>query len=171
MNNRLTSPGLRDMQTSEAAARNRVEIAPNQTRFWAAKRKTRFPKRIRINFETCYRKSFPSYRQSASDARPLKRREATMPLRIYRSLQRECHIQAGLTGHKETREVLAKMEREYKVIADWLESRQQAEQQTPSKEQGHFRWRVLRLQEPDRSRQLGCLDRSYRGGRRSSEMP
>jgi hypothetical protein len=54
-----------------------------------------------------------------------------MPHRKYRSLQRECHIQAALTGHKETKEELAKMEREYKVIADWLEARQEAEQQVP----------------------------------------
>jgi hypothetical protein len=57
-----------------------------------------------------------------------------MPHRKYRSLQRECHIQAALTGHKETKEELAKMEREYKVIADWLEARQEAEQQLPTKE-------------------------------------
>jgi hypothetical protein len=57
-----------------------------------------------------------------------------MPHSKYRALQRECHIQAALTGHKEAREELAKMEREYKVMADWLELREQAEQQTPSKE-------------------------------------
>jgi hypothetical protein len=57
-----------------------------------------------------------------------------MPHRKYRALQQECHVQAVLTGHKEIREELAKMEREYKAIADWLESRQQIEQQTPSKE-------------------------------------
>jgi hypothetical protein len=50
----------------------------------------------------------------------------TMPHRKYRSLERECHIQAAITGHKETRAELEKMEREYKAIADWLESHQQA---------------------------------------------
>ena len=57
-----------------------------------------------------------------------------MPDRKYRSLERECHIQAAMTGDKQTREELEKMEREYKVIADWLESRQQADQQAPSEE-------------------------------------
>jgi hypothetical protein len=51
----------------------------------------------------------------------------------YRALQRECQIQAALTEHKEAREELAKMEREYKVMADWLESREKTDQQTPSK--------------------------------------
>jgi len=60
--------------------------------------------------------------------------EATMPHRKYRSLQRECHVQAAITGHQQTREELEKMECEYKAIADWLESRQQAGQQSPSKE-------------------------------------
>ncbi len=57
-----------------------------------------------------------------------------MPHKKYRSLQRDCHNQAVLTGNKESREELEKMEREYKVIADWLESRQREEQQTPPKE-------------------------------------
>ena len=57
-----------------------------------------------------------------------------MPHRTYRSLERECHIQAAITGDKQTREELEKMEREYKIMADWLESRQQAGQQTPSEE-------------------------------------
>jgi hypothetical protein len=48
-----------------------------------------------------------------------------MPHRQYRSLERECHIQAALAGNEKTREELRKMEREYKVIADWLESQQQ----------------------------------------------
>jgi len=55
-----------------------------------------------------------------------------MPHRIYRSLQRECHIQAALTGDKATKEELEKMEREYKSIADRLESRQQTSQPTAS---------------------------------------
>jgi len=50
---------------------------------------------------------------------------ATMPHRKYRALEQECHTQAALTGHKETRAELERMEREYKVIADWLEARQQ----------------------------------------------
>jgi hypothetical protein len=49
-----------------------------------------------------------------------------MPHRKYRSLERECHIQAAITGHKKTRAELEKMEHEYKAIADWLESHQQA---------------------------------------------
>jgi len=49
-----------------------------------------------------------------------------MPHRQYRSLEQECHIQAALAGDKKTKEELEKMEREYKVIADFLESRQQA---------------------------------------------
>lgn len=57
-----------------------------------------------------------------------------MPYRKYRSLERECHIQAAITGDKQTREELEKMEREYKAIADWLESRQQTEEQAPSGE-------------------------------------
>jgi len=59
-----------------------------------------------------------------------------MPHRIYRSLQRECHIQAALTEDKATKEELEKMEREYKSIADRLESRHQTSQQTASEEQG-----------------------------------
>jgi hypothetical protein len=57
-----------------------------------------------------------------------------MPHREFRSLQRQCLIQAGLTGHKEAREVLLEMEREYKAIADRLEARKQAEEQKPSQE-------------------------------------
>jgi hypothetical protein len=57
-----------------------------------------------------------------------------MPHRKYRALERECHFQAAITGHKETREELEKMEREYKAIADWLEARQRADQQPPSRE-------------------------------------
>jgi len=55
-----------------------------------------------------------------------------MPHRKYRALERECHLQAAITGHKETREELEKMEREYKALADWLETHQQAGQQTIS---------------------------------------
>ena len=55
-----------------------------------------------------------------------------MPHRKYRALERECHLQAAMTGHKEARQELEKMEREYKVLADWLEARQQADQQPPS---------------------------------------
>ena len=55
-----------------------------------------------------------------------------MPHRKYRTLQRECHIQAAITGHKEAKEELEKMEREYRVIADWLESRRQIDEQVPS---------------------------------------
>lgn len=57
-----------------------------------------------------------------------------MPHRIHRSLQRECHIQAALTGDKATKEELEKMEREYKAIADWLEARQRADQPRASRE-------------------------------------
>jgi hypothetical protein len=52
-----------------------------------------------------------------------------MPHRNYRALERECRVQAAITGHKKTKEELEKMEREYKVIADWLEQHQQADQQ------------------------------------------
>lgn len=47
--------------------------------------------------------------------------EVIMPHRMYRALERECQVQAAFTLHKETREALEKMQREYKVIADWLE--------------------------------------------------
>jgi len=57
-----------------------------------------------------------------------------MPHRKYRALERECHHQAAITGHKEAREVLEKMEREYKAIADWLEARQRADQPRASRE-------------------------------------
>lgn len=57
-----------------------------------------------------------------------------MPHRKYRALERECHLQAAITGHKEAREELGKMEREYKVIADWLEARQGTHQQPPSED-------------------------------------
>jgi hypothetical protein len=57
----------------------------------------------------------------------------TMPHRKYRSLEQECHLQAALTTHEKAREELEKMEREYKVIADWLEARQPTGQQAPSK--------------------------------------
>jgi hypothetical protein len=53
--------------------------------------------------------------------------------RSYRSLERECHTQAALTGHEKTRQELRKMELEYKAIADWLE-RLQANEQAPSQE-------------------------------------
>ena len=56
-----------------------------------------------------------------------------MPHRKYRTLERECRIQAAITSDKKTREELVKMEREYKVIADWLELRQQTNQQAPPK--------------------------------------
>jgi len=49
-------------------------------------------------------------------------------------LERECHLQAAITGHKEAREALEEMEREYKVIADWLEARQRADQPPASRE-------------------------------------
>jgi hypothetical protein len=49
-----------------------------------------------------------------------------MPHREYRSLERACQTQAGLTWDKATKEELEKMEREYKAIADWLEARRQA---------------------------------------------
>jgi hypothetical protein len=53
-----------------------------------------------------------------------------MPHRKYRALQEECHRQAAITGHEETKAVLEGLEREYKVIADWLESRQQDRQRS-----------------------------------------
>ncbi|MCC8979234.1 hypothetical protein [Bradyrhizobium acaciae] len=55
-----------------------------------------------------------------------------MPHRMYRALERECHLQAAITGHQEAKEELEKMEREYKVLADWLEAGQRADQQPPS---------------------------------------
>jgi hypothetical protein len=57
--------------------------------------------------------------------------EVTMPHRVYRALERDCQVQAAFTQHKETREELKKMQREYKVIADWLE-RQLSEADRPS---------------------------------------
>jgi len=57
-----------------------------------------------------------------------------MPHRKYRALERECHLQAAITGHKQAREELEKMEREYKVLADWLEARQRADQRQPSED-------------------------------------
>lgn len=56
-----------------------------------------------------------------------------MPHRKYRALERDCRLQAAITGHRETRDELEKMEREYKALADWLEARQQADQQPPSR--------------------------------------
>ena len=57
-----------------------------------------------------------------------------MPHRKYRALERECRIQAAITANKKTKEELKKMEREYEVIADWAESREQADQQAPPEE-------------------------------------
>jgi len=57
-----------------------------------------------------------------------------MPHHKYRALERECRLQASITGHKQTKEELEKMEREYKVIADWLEERQKTDEPSPSKE-------------------------------------
>jgi hypothetical protein len=57
-----------------------------------------------------------------------------MPHRKYRSLERQCRIQAAITGHKETKQELEKMEREYKVIADWLEAHPPAAQENRSEE-------------------------------------
>ena len=54
-----------------------------------------------------------------------------MPHRTYRTLARECRIQAAITSDEKTREELVKMEREYRIVADWLELRQQTEQQAP----------------------------------------
>lgn len=55
-----------------------------------------------------------------------------MPPCMYRALERECRLQAAITSHKETRAELEKMEREYKVLADWLEARLQADHQPTS---------------------------------------
>jgi hypothetical protein len=52
--------------------------------------------------------------------------------RKYRSLERQCHIQLALTGHKEARQELEKMEREYRLLAEWLERQLPAEQTPPS---------------------------------------
>lgn len=57
-----------------------------------------------------------------------------MPHRKYRTLERDCRLQAAITGHKETREELEKMAREYKALADGLEARQRVDQQPPSGE-------------------------------------
>jgi len=57
-----------------------------------------------------------------------------MPHRKYRALERQCHLQAAITEHKGAKEELEKMEREYKAIADWLESRQPADQPLPFRE-------------------------------------
>lgn len=56
-----------------------------------------------------------------------------MPHRKYRTLARECRIQAAITSHEKTREELEKMEREYKTAADWLERRQTDQQAPPEK--------------------------------------
>lgn len=45
--------------------------------------------------------------------------------RKYRLLERECQIQAALTGHENTRQELKKMAQEYRILAVWLERRQQ----------------------------------------------
>jgi hypothetical protein len=50
---------------------------------------------------------------------------------MYRALERDCQVQAAFTGHKETREELEKMQREYKVIADWLERQLPAADRPP----------------------------------------
>jgi len=57
-----------------------------------------------------------------------------MSYRKYRALERQCRTQAAITDHKTTKEELEKMEREYKVIADWLEERQKTDEPSPSKE-------------------------------------
>ena len=54
-----------------------------------------------------------------------------MPHRVYRALERNCQVQAALTQHKQTREELEKMQREYKVIADWLERQPQEADRPP----------------------------------------
>ena len=54
--------------------------------------------------------------------------------RNYRRLEHECRIQVALTGHKETRQELEKMAREYRVLAEWLERRHPAERTSPSEE-------------------------------------
>ncbi|MCP3395349.1 hypothetical protein NLM27_42205 [Bradyrhizobium sp. CCGB12] len=55
-----------------------------------------------------------------------------MPHRKYRELEHQCRVQAAITGHKETKQELEKLEHEYKVIADWLEARQQPASETQS---------------------------------------
>jgi hypothetical protein len=57
-----------------------------------------------------------------------------MPHRKYRALERDCRFQAAITGHKETKAELKKMEQEYKVLADRLEELQQDDRRTPSAE-------------------------------------
>ena len=57
-----------------------------------------------------------------------------MPHRKYRALEQECRIQAAITGNKKTKEELKEMEREYKVTADRIELRQQADRQAPPEE-------------------------------------
>ena len=57
-----------------------------------------------------------------------------MPHRKYRALERECHLQAALTGTKEAKRELEKMEREYKILADWLEARERTQLQPPVEE-------------------------------------
>jgi hypothetical protein len=54
--------------------------------------------------------------------------------RKYRSLERQCRNQLALTGHKEARQELEKMEREYRALAEWLERQLPAEQTPPSEE-------------------------------------
>lgn len=58
----------------------------------------------------------------------------TMSHRKYRALERDCRFQTALTGHKETKAELKKMEQEYKVLADWLEERQRDDERMPSEE-------------------------------------
>jgi hypothetical protein len=52
--------------------------------------------------------------------------------RKHRSIERQCRYQLALTGQKETRQELEKMEREYRALAEWLERQLPAEQTPPS---------------------------------------
>ena len=54
--------------------------------------------------------------------------------RDYRSLERQCRIQASLTGDRKTRREFEEMEREYRKLAEWLERQSPAEQTPPSEE-------------------------------------
>lgn len=59
----------------------------------------------------------------------MQRHGPRMSHRKYRTLERECHVQARLTSHEDAKRELEKMAREYKAIADWLERRQQVGEQ------------------------------------------
>jgi len=61
----------------------------------------------------------------SSEGLDLKRGDRSNHASQISAVEQECHNQAALTGHDQTRQELQKMELECKAMADWLE-RQQA---------------------------------------------